>query len=193
MDPRAPPIPSLSDLSRARPTPEEVNVFDEHLDGQPARVVVISYAALVEAILEDALMVHMVILDTARFKEVFRDAEAPLSTFSAKITLAHAVGIIGDEMRSQMDQLRRLRNAFAHAVKPIDFDHPTISAACLKLDARRMLKDIEITDYKDEPGERVKAASMLMGLHVLQYTQFVTDEIKAGRRSKPTTFRSTFA
>jgi len=52
--------------------------------------------------------------------------------------------------------------------------------------------DIEISDYKDEPAERVKAVSMLMSLHLVQYTQFVLAEIKAGRRPKPTPFRSTY-
>lgn len=187
-------MPSLSDLSRQRPSAEEIAVFDEHLDGQPARVVVISYAALIEAILEDCLMAHMMILDLPRFKEVFRKPDAPLGTFSAKIAMAHAVGLITDEMRGQMDQLRAIRNAFAHAVKPIDFDNPTIDAACRKLDARRMLRpDVKVEDYKDEPAERVKAASMLMSLHLVEYTQFVLAEVRGGRRPTPTPFRSTYA
>ena len=47
---------------------------------------------------------------------------APLATFSARIQLAFAIGILPEDLRSKIEIVRRLRNEFAHAWGPIDFE-----------------------------------------------------------------------
>ena len=39
---------------------------------------------------------------------------APIGTFSARIVLAHCLGLISDEEKADCDTLRRIRNEFAH-------------------------------------------------------------------------------
>ena len=39
---------------------------------------------------------------------------APIGTFSSRITMAHSLGLISDEERSDCDTLRKIRNEFAH-------------------------------------------------------------------------------
>ncbi len=41
---------------------------------------------------------------------------APLGTFSAKIAAAHAIGVIPEEWRRELELLRNIRNKFAHNV-----------------------------------------------------------------------------
>jgi hypothetical protein len=50
---------------------------------------------------------------------------APLGTFSNKIMCAAAVRLIGPRTRGDLDRIRKIRNASAHAVNPISFaDQP---------------------------------------------------------------------
>jgi len=49
---------------------------------------------------------------------------APLSTFSARIQLAFALGILPCQLRDKIELVRRLRNDSAHEWGPIDFEDP---------------------------------------------------------------------
>jgi hypothetical protein len=55
---------------------------------------------------------------------------APVGSFANKITLAYALEIIGDETYTNLELIRGIRNAFAHAKQPIDFDSSQIKDAC---------------------------------------------------------------
>jgi hypothetical protein len=56
-----------------------------------------------------------------------------LSSFSNKIAIAHAFGLIGQKTRDDLDNIRIIRNAFAHAVDQIDFSQEDIAKACVAL------------------------------------------------------------
>src|ERR1700730_13415422 len=56
--------------------------------------------------------------------------EAALGTFSRKIIMAHAIGLYGKETRSNLDFIRLIRNALAHAAVPVKFEYHTIANAC---------------------------------------------------------------
>jgi hypothetical protein len=45
------------------------------------------------------------------------DPDRPLGTFSAKISLAHRLGIIDDAFHSAIQMVRRIRNDFAHSIE----------------------------------------------------------------------------
>jgi DNA-binding MltR family transcriptional regulator len=49
---------------------------------------------------------------------------APLSTFSARIQIAFALGILPKSLRDKIEITRRMRNDFAHEWGPIDFNEP---------------------------------------------------------------------
>ena len=51
-------------------------------------------------------------------------------SFSAKIKIAHAIGVIGDEAKDDLEKIRTVRNTFAHSILEIDFETPEIQAVC---------------------------------------------------------------
>jgi DNA-binding MltR family transcriptional regulator len=57
----------------------------------------------------------------------------PLYSFSPKIALGHALGIYGPKTRDDLDIVRNIRNAFAHALEDVDFSHRDIARECDKL------------------------------------------------------------
>src|SRR5262249_47141854 len=56
-----------------------------------------------------------------------------LASFSSRIQVASALGLLTREQRANLDYIREIRNAFAHATKPIRFATPEIKAVCALL------------------------------------------------------------
>ena len=60
-------------------------------------------------------------------------SNSPLGTFANKIQMAYALDIFGDETKANLDIIRTVRNAFAHAKIPIKFETPQVKNACAHL------------------------------------------------------------
>ena len=63
------------------------------------------------------------------------DTDRPLGTFSAKIGLAHRLGLIDSEFEHSLQMIRKLRNDFAHSIisaKLIDSPHKERVAELIK-------------------------------------------------------------
>jgi DNA-binding MltR family transcriptional regulator len=87
--------------------------------------------AVVDDALQDAIKSRLVALNTDQDKELFSDGvNGPLSTFSNKIKFGYALGLYGKLLRADLDCLRHIRNAFAHAKLDVDFKTKEISDAC---------------------------------------------------------------
>src|SRR5580704_19143533 len=53
-----------------------------------------------------------------------------MGSLNNKVRVANAVGLITDETRSSLEVIRRIRNAFAHAMVPISFKTREVLNAC---------------------------------------------------------------
>jgi hypothetical protein len=88
-------------------------------------------AALVEQLLEDAILVHCLKeFEEPRWRGRLFGAGnegAVVTGFYAKIMLGHALGIYGTALREDLD---RIRNVFAHTKVPLSFRSKAISRAC---------------------------------------------------------------
>lgn len=78
-------------------------------------------------------------LDTAiqRFLQLDQDSrlledENFFSSFSRKIELGHALSIYGPQTKANLNAMRHIRNAFAHAKIPVTFDTPEVAAVCFQ-------------------------------------------------------------
>jgi hypothetical protein len=91
-------------------------------------------AALSAAALADTgLMVGIAALMRPKAEEMdglFWDSNAKWGTFYKRIQRASALGLIGPITKSNLDLIREVRNAFAHAMIEVAFTTPEISAAC---------------------------------------------------------------
>lgn len=87
-----------------------------------------------EEALQHALALWFRELTSDEYKGLF-DMMQPLSSFSAKIRVCYAMGIIGERTRDDLDILRTIRNSFAHSGRTISFDTDEVAAACAHLHA----------------------------------------------------------
>jgi len=125
--------PSLTDLIRENPTQEELKLAYDEIDKQKShRAAAILAAAFVEDAIRHALKAKFVPLANTEYEDVF-GVGGPVSSFSSAINLGYALGLYGKEAKSDLHAIRRVRNAFAHAMKPISFDTPQIAKEVNKL------------------------------------------------------------
>jgi hypothetical protein len=121
--------PSLITLSRETFGAEEFDQFREELLGQSDRACALIGAAYVERSLICLVQAKMRVFTKSESDALFFSDRAILKTFSARTEIAYAVDAISKEEKTTLDCIRRIRNVFAHAVRPITFEHELIAAA----------------------------------------------------------------
>ncbi len=116
---------SLSDLEGS------IDELGAELRHESDRGVVIVLAAMLEEILEECVKARLEKLDqVVGLADKLFGPERPLSTFSAKIAMAAALGVIDEDLYRRIDGVRALRNACAHAQVGMRLDTPEV-ADCL--------------------------------------------------------------
>jgi hypothetical protein len=134
---------SIRELTRAAPASDEMLLITKQImslvkesekDLTPAhdRSAAIVASALTEYLLEITLLRHMKNSEPDAQKNLFAE-NGPMGSFYAKIHLAYALGIIDKKTRGDLDTIRRIRNAFAHARISVHFDTEEIAAECCKM------------------------------------------------------------
>lgn len=125
-------IKVFKDYTRAaigidRPVHQAVNDLLDESD----RGAVILVAARIEDTLEWAIMQKMQpLLNDAEAKSALFGAGGSNATFSAKINLAYALGVIDRDAKEQIGLIRVIRNGCAHSRLPIDFQRPEMQGIC---------------------------------------------------------------
>jgi hypothetical protein len=72
-------------------------------------------------LLEDALKRRLILTSDLKDRLFSYEKNGPLANFSAKINLGYAVGILTSDMRRDLDNIRHIRNRFAHTPQPLKF------------------------------------------------------------------------
>src|SRR4051812_49090813 len=88
----------------------------QHEAAAKDRTAAITAAAFIDFVLQGAISLHLPDSTERQKKDLFDGGGAgPLSSISAKILMAHALGIISDIEREDLDTIRIIRNNFAHS------------------------------------------------------------------------------
>jgi len=85
-------------------------------------------AAYLDRALSDLLFVSLVA--HKKIEEDLFKANAPLSTFSARIKMAYYLGKLSPSARQDLETIRSIRNDFAHHPEYIDFTAQSIRDRC---------------------------------------------------------------
>jgi hypothetical protein len=97
--------------------------------GENDRAAAILGGTLLDVNVEAVLKRHMGSMSAEDEENLF-SGNGPLATFSARIRIASAFGLINADQRSNLDYVRELRNAFAHSFRPMRFADPEVRAVC---------------------------------------------------------------
>jgi len=108
-------------------TPKQVKDFLEEVKSQTDRGAAIVAAAVLESLTELVILHRLIELSSDRKDALFDRPNAPLSSFSAKIEMAYALGIIHNDARLGLHLIREVRNKFAHRIEPLAFENPEVA------------------------------------------------------------------
>jgi hypothetical protein len=128
------------------PTPDEIQAAVRDFGSQTDRGVAIIAVSLLEQMLEIVLIQRMMPLKRRRYARMF-GRMGLLSSFSAKIELALALGVISENLYYQIDDLRKVRNAFAHRIEALTFEHPDVQKA-MRIAHSRLA--VRLSDFRSD-------------------------------------------
>lgn len=100
------------------------NRLSRLLHGLDERGLVLSLAAFAEEALGDLIKAFLIAVPAA--DALLEGFNAPLGTFSARIKMAFALGLITREQFEDLERLRKIRNEFSHNWEQISFGDPKI-------------------------------------------------------------------
>lgn len=123
-------LQELAHLSRQEPTPEYFVAFHKEINAERNdRGAAILLACNVEICLRFAISRNLTVGGSDSYKELFLTS-GPLWSFEAKIRIGHNMGLFRNHTKSNLDCIKAVRNAFAHAIIPITFDTPQVKRVC---------------------------------------------------------------
>jgi hypothetical protein len=108
----------------------------EHISTAGAdRTAAVMGGAWVEKALEIAIASKLKVLsDGDRMRLFAPESGGPLSTFGAKVLMGYTLGQFGPQTRADLERINSVRNAFAHAMRWIEFDTPEVAKLCMALE-----------------------------------------------------------
>lgn len=125
---------TLRAISKRLPTPEDFEKIHLQLSNEADRTAAIVGASLVESSLEHLLISSFVSSARDLNQRLFED-RGPLSDFNSKILVSQAFGIIGDQIASDLQRIRKIRNCFAHARLAVTFEEAAVAKEVSELAA----------------------------------------------------------
>ncbi len=160
--------PKLRDLSREVPTEADLNALIDKLQEGPPIVSAILGSALIEHELESLLRTRIRHKDDGTW-DLLTETDGPLATFSRKITAGYALGLYDEATRANLDIVRHIRNAFAHAKKLITFDHSLVLGEIGRVQVTNRHKDLHLrlkAVQNAHRGGHIAFASLCAGITI---------------------------
>ena len=111
---------------------DEAIHYYEALHQESDRAAAILAASHFEDSLQEQIISKFTNMNSELTKKIF-GGYGPLSTFSGKIDIAFALGLYNEETRKGLHIIKKIRNKFAHASKPIKFYDQEIAVLCRKI------------------------------------------------------------
>jgi len=146
-------------------------IVDE-LEKESDRGCALVAAAYLENEISELLQSFLVNQRKTSTKELF-DFNGPLGTFSSKIKIGFALGLISKETQTSLDVIRRIRNDFAHLQAPLNFEVKEIQQ---KID--NILPSYEISKMSTREKFIKKVQALVAIIHLSLANTFNRIELK---------------
>lgn len=139
--------------------------------------VVLALTQTVDNLLTALVRDHMPSLDK-RTEEALFSGTGALATFSARIYLAKALGLIEPKLAAELHKLRKFRNMFAHSTKVLDFNDKEVAG---------LVNRFETPLNTQEIGHKAAFTAFVATLSM----QLKKEKSEAGSASSPSEVAST--
>lgn len=109
------------------------NEIRKEFAGSSDRGITIISASMLDYLLEELLTAYLIDIESKNDRNNIFYNNGPLSSFSNKILMSHSLGLISDFDKNLLNNIRAVRNKFAHEIAGASFDDDSIKAKCEKL------------------------------------------------------------
>lgn len=123
----------LGDTEVARKFSEAMRMRSVLLNESDRGAVLVGASYLDEQVEE---VLRKFFIDEPKLQEKLLGTSRPLATFSSRIDLCHALGLINEEMAKELHTIREIRNEFAHVSRNIGFEEQRVRDRCKNLRLR---------------------------------------------------------
>ena len=131
-------IKALKRLSRQESSPADFSTWMKQVNARTNdRGAAILLASNVELGLDRAINAYL-FYSEPRLEGFYAD-EGPINTFNRKIQVCRALRVYGPQTYANLNRIRHIRNAFAHAHSPVSFKTPEVMAICNDLVEQELL------------------------------------------------------
>ncbi|MCU0118580.1 hypothetical protein N8H74_09975 [Pseudomonas sp. B2M1-30] len=140
---------------------QEILDFRRSITEETARGSVLMAAAFLDDRLKGLLKAKLVNNNTI-VTPVF-DFNGALGTFSSRINFSYLLGLLPVNARTDLHNIRNIRNIFAHSALPLQFEDTAIKKLCDKLNFHGI-------NEKSTPGAKFRRSVMALLTFILQAT-----------------------
>lgn len=113
------------------PEYRELSIFLSEFNNESDRGAALVAASLLDEQLHDVLFAFFADVPTS--KELLEGMNAPLGTFSSRLSAAYSLGLIQENEFREINIIRKVRNEFGHKWRGIDFKNQKIHDLCMQL------------------------------------------------------------
>lgn len=155
---------------------KDFSAFLSEFQAETDRGAALVGASLIDQKLADTLRAFMVNGNIAG--RLLDGGTAPLGTFSARIKMAYALGLIDNHELTECDLIRKARNEFAHSIHGTNFSSSKICAICDQLKSDLPGGDLPggKDAYKDNPRGMFINAVVLTVMRLTYRAEWVVRE-----------------
>ena len=118
-------------MSNLEPEIRELSEFLTEFNKESDRGAALAAAALLDERLVE--MLKYFFADVQASENLLTGFNAPLGTFSSKITAAYSLGLLQDNEYRELNLIRKIRNEFAQSWKNVNFETERIEGLCSSL------------------------------------------------------------
>lgn len=113
------------------PEYQELSIFLSEFHNESDRGAALVAASLLDEQLRDVLFAFFADVPTS--KELLEGMNAPLGTFSSRLSAAYSLGLIQENEYREINIIRKIRNEFGHKWRGVDFKNQKIHDLCMQL------------------------------------------------------------
>ena len=133
---------TLKALLKEAPSHDDIHRTLAELQLAPDYTTALVASALMETMVKYLIATHLIPLGAEHTERIFGETNGILGSFSAKINMSYALGLIGPETKEVLHRIRAIRNFFAHFTKHASFDDSEIRAECERFPFSKGMREI---------------------------------------------------
>jgi DNA-binding MltR family transcriptional regulator len=134
----------------------EINKFLIEFQVESDRAAAILGVSYLDTVMENLLKKFFIQNNSFIDKQIFGDSYSVIDSFSKKINLSYALGLLKQKEFEDLNNIRKIRNDFAHELHGLNFNSEKINSRCLNLKCAQDVFDGPLQEVSHDNSARFR-------------------------------------